>query len=109
MRLWDEELEGYREEARAMLQHMPALAQFSGEMDAVERAEAARKAFDESMPPALSEKAECRAIPGPAGDLPVRIFRPKGEARGLFLHLHGGGWILGNRINISPTISIWRS
>jgi len=96
MRLWDEELEGYREEAREMLQYMPALAQFSGEMDPTERAEAARAAFDESMPAVLSESAECSTIPGPAGDLPVRIFRPKGEARGLFLHLHGGGWILGS-------------
>ena len=30
------------------------------------------------------------------GDIPVRIFRPKGEARGLYLHLHGGGWVLGD-------------
>jgi len=95
MRLWDEELEGYREEARAMLEHMPELEKFSANMGRVERAKAARKSFEESMPAVLSEAAECSTIPGPAGDLPIRIFRPKGEARGLFLHIHGGGWILG--------------
>lgn len=42
-----------------------------------------------------SERAVTRTIPGPAGDIPVRIIRPAGEARGLYLHLHGGGWVLG--------------
>ncbi len=96
MRLWDKELEGYREEARAMLEHMPALEKFSSDMDPVERAQAARRSFDQTMPITTSESAELSMIPGPAGDLPVRIFRPAGEARGLFLHIHGGGWILGS-------------
>jgi acetyl esterase len=96
MKLWDDELEGYRDEARAMLEHLPALEQFSSAMEPAARAIAARKSFSESMPAVLSENAETFAIPGPAGDLPVRIFRPKGTARGLFLHLHGGGWILGS-------------
>jgi acetyl esterase/lipase len=96
MRLWDEELEGYREEARAMLQHLPALAAFPADMEVTARAQAARKAFDASTPIVLSDSAESSSIPGPAGDLPVRIFRPSGQARGLFLHIHGGGWILGS-------------
>lgn len=37
---------------------------------------------------------EARTIPGPAGEIPLRIFRPEG-ARGAYLHLHGGGWALG--------------
>ena len=38
-----------------------------------------------------------RVIPGPAGDLPVRVFRP-GPADGLplLLWFHGGGWVTGN-------------
>jgi acetyl esterase/lipase len=35
-----------------------------------------------------------RTIPGPAGPIPLRIFRPEGS-RGAFLHIHGGGWALG--------------
>lgn len=96
MRLWDEELEGYREEARELLQHMPGLARTDTISDPLARAQASRKAFNESMPSALSDRAEATTIPGPAGDLPVRLFRPSGEARGLFLHIHGGGWILGS-------------
>ena len=40
---------------------------------------------------------EDRMIPGPGGDLPVRIFTPAGE--GLFpvlMYFHGGGWVLGS-------------
>jgi acetyl esterase len=35
-----------------------------------------------------------RTIPGRAGDIPVRIFR-HAEPQGVFLHIHGGGWVLG--------------
>jgi acetyl esterase/lipase len=38
---------------------------------------------------------ESRTIPGPAGPIPLRIFRPAEPPRGAFLHLHGGGWTLG--------------
>src|SRR6185503_9696915 len=38
-----------------------------------------------------------RTIPGPSGDLPVRVFRPS-SATGLplLLWFHGGGWVTGN-------------
>jgi acetyl esterase/lipase len=26
--------------------------------------------------------------------IPYRVFRPKGESRGVYLHIHGGGWVL---------------
>jgi len=35
-----------------------------------------------------------RTVPGRDGDIPVRVFRPE-DPRGVFLHLHGGGWTLG--------------
>lgn len=34
-------------------------------------------------------------IPGRAGPLKLRIARPAAAARGIYLHLHGGGWMLG--------------
>ena len=36
-----------------------------------------------------------RTIPGPAGDLPVRVFVPE-QVDGVYLHIHGGGWVLGS-------------
>jgi acetyl esterase len=37
---------------------------------------------------------ESRRIPGPAGEIGLRIFRPE-KPRGVYLHIHGGGWALG--------------
>ncbi|MGG0720335.1 alpha/beta hydrolase [Robertmurraya massiliosenegalensis] len=42
-------------------------------------------------------KVEDKLIPGPAGDIPVRIYTPEGQ--GLFpalIYYHGGGWTIGN-------------
>lgn len=96
MKLWDDELEGYRAEAREMLRFLPEMNEPTSETDPVARAQIQRKAFREMAPVPASDRAEAMTIPGPAGDVPVRVFRPEGKARGLYLHLHGGGWILGD-------------
>lgn len=97
MKLWDEQLEGMREEARNMLQFLPALSQPDASLAPLTRARLIREGFGAVMGNApRSARAEATTIPGPGGAIPVRIFRPKGKARGLYLHLHGGGWILGN-------------
>lgn len=96
MKLWDAQLEGYREEARNMLQFLPALIQPDAKLDALTRARQIREGFQTVTAAApRSAKAVATTIPGPAGPIPVRLFRPKGKARGLYLHIHGGGWILG--------------
>jgi acetyl esterase len=41
-----------------------------------------------------SEKATDRTIPGPAGPLRLREFRPA-RVDGAMLHIHGGGWMAG--------------
>ena len=40
------------------------------------------------------DAAEPRTIPGPAGDVPIRVMIPD-EVSGVYLHFHGGGWTLG--------------
>jgi acetyl esterase/lipase len=56
----------------------------------------ARKAGRGIFPLAApSPRAETFEIPGPRGPIPLRLLRPEGEARGVFLHLHYGGWTLG--------------
>ena len=40
---------------------------------------------------------EDRTVPGPAGDIPVRIYTPEGDTPlPLLVWYHGGGWVLGN-------------
>lgn len=38
-----------------------------------------------------------RLIPGPGGELPVRVYRPLGDGPfPVMLYFHGGGWVIGN-------------
>jgi acetyl esterase len=40
---------------------------------------------------------EDRKIPGPAGEIPVRIYRPDGKAPlPALVYFHGGGWVIGS-------------
>lgn len=42
-------------------------------------------------------KVEDRTIPGPAGQIPVRIYSPaEGGIRPVFVLIHGGGWVIGD-------------
>jgi acetyl esterase len=61
-------------EARAS---MLALAGASGELETVAR-------------------IEDRSVPGPGGDIPVRVYTPEGPAPlPLLVYFHGGGWVIG--------------
>ncbi|WP_096200741.1 alpha/beta hydrolase [Bacillus sp. FJAT-45350] len=43
------------------------------------------------------EKVENRFIPGPGGDIPVRIYTPEGEGPfPALVYYHGGGWVIGD-------------
>lgn len=49
------------------------------------------------VPPATVDSVSERTVPGPAGEIPVRVYTPEGD--GPFTPLvffHGGGWILGD-------------
>ncbi len=41
-------------------------------------------------------RAEDMTVPGPGGDIPVRVLVPEGTPRGLIVYYHGGGWVIGN-------------
>lgn len=42
-------------------------------------------------------KIENRSIPGPAGEIPVRIYTPLGNGPfPVVVHIHGGGWVIGS-------------
>lgn len=53
------------------------------------------------FPPARPDPdAEARGVPVPgAPEVPVRVIRPRTrEARGTFVHIHGGGWLFGQAV-----------
>ncbi|HXW83877.1 MAG TPA: alpha/beta hydrolase [Candidatus Binataceae bacterium] len=37
-----------------------------------------------------------RTIPGPAGEIPLRIYTPGPSPNGILVYFHGGGWVLGD-------------
>jgi acetyl esterase len=39
---------------------------------------------------------DARLIDGPAGSLPIRIYRPSVPSQGIVLYLHGGGFVVGD-------------
>ena len=46
--------------------------------------------------PVMSSRARTIKIAGKDGNaIPLRVIEPQGAARGVYLHLHGGGWVLG--------------
>lgn len=52
--------------------------------------------------PAMAQ-IEDRSIPGPAGDIPVRIYRPTtGSAAPVLVYFHGGGMVLGSNHSFEP-------
>lgn len=46
--------------------------------------------------PPESKRAHVETIPGPRGPIPLRILMPDGAPKGVYLHIHGGGWTLGS-------------
>jgi len=42
-------------------------------------------------------RVEDRMIPGPNGEIPIRIYTPEGTVPfGVLVYFHGGGWVVGN-------------
>ena len=58
---------------------------------------AARPPLDQ---PEEVARVDDRVVPGPGGDVPVRVYTPAeavgGDAAALLLWLHGGGWVIGD-------------
>ena len=79
--------------------------------DAVEKLPATQKPVTELPPQVIRDarergeglwgpletvpEAEPRRLELPGGAVPVRVLRPPDAPRGVYLHLHGGGWTLG--------------
>lgn len=52
--------------------------------------------------PAMAHIEDC-AIPGPAGQIPIRIYRPSAESdQTVLVYFHGGGMVLGSNHSFEP-------
>ncbi|PFG73845.1 alpha/beta hydrolase [Tepidiforma thermophila] len=90
-------------QVEALLQMMAAQAQAAGvpplwELDpatARANAELSFQAFNQPLPASVT--ITDRTIPGPAGEIPAKIFTPAGQGPfPLVVYFHGGGWVIGS-------------
>jgi acetyl esterase len=71
-------------------------------LDSLAPGEARLQAIDRFKPPATGvaepvASVEDRRIPGPAGEIPVRVYTPDAPSpRPAMVYLHGGGWVICN-------------
>ena len=95
----DPDVRTFNEQVEQMLATVPAVHTMPPEVTREAR-ESGRGAFG---PIVRSEMAQERTIPGPAGEIPVRVFEPD-AVRGVYLHIHGGGWTLGRAHHQDPRL-----
>lgn len=96
MRFWDDDIEAQRPEARACVaEHLETLRAvhndrppLPGGLDPFERARAVRASFPQfPKDPAGADRA--------IEEVPCRVFRPSAAPRAVYVHVHGGGMVLG--------------
>src|SRR5216117_3320159 len=87
-------------EAKALLEQMTAVVRPFDELS-VEEARAAIATLSAAAGEGEAvARVENRTVPGPRGEMPVRVYTPEGRAPLLplpvLVYFHGGGWVIGN-------------
>ncbi len=85
------ETRAFNDELERQLAAVPAV----NELPPEESRQARREGRGIFPAPVFLPEARVIDIDGPGGRLGLRIIEPDGVASGAFLHLHGGGWTLG--------------
>ncbi|MFI0352004.1 alpha/beta hydrolase [Actinomadura sp. 9N407] len=95
------------DETRAFNAGVAELLSTQPALEDVDDAPALRAAREEGRSvfptPVRVAEATTRTVPGRAGGVPVRVFRPD-DVRGVYLHIHGGGWTLGSADSQDPLL-----
>ena len=85
-----DETRAFNDELRKLLMAQPGTSELTPE-----QVRKARREGKSWMGPVVhSEHAETITIDGPGGDLDLRVINT-GTSNGVYLHIHGGGWVLG--------------
>jgi acetyl esterase/lipase len=103
MNLWSEidpEAAAFNLELEELLLTYPRLTDLTP-AEARRQREEGRSAFGALV---LSPEAEERTLPLQTGSRRARLFLPR-DPRGVYLHLHGGGWVLGGIHHQDPRLS----
>jgi len=84
------------QDVQALLDQLAALDVFPLSQYPVDVArEVSTKFRSDSDGPAVGDVTD-RSIPGPGGDIPVRVYRPDGDGPfPTLIYFHGGGWVIG--------------
>jgi acetyl esterase len=96
----DAETAAFNADLEKQLAAMPPLYEFPPSVVRQAR-EAGQGPFG---PLVFVEWATERGIPGPAGEIPLRLFVPE-RVRGVYLHLHGGGFTIGGARHHDPLLA----
>ena len=92
-------------EIRALLDQLAASGRPPLHRQSVEQARAfhAEDAAALNGPPVPVAAVADRTVPGPAGELPVRVYTPEGAAPfPIVVFFHGGGWVVGTLDTYDP-------
>ena len=84
--------------ARAFLeQHVAAGSQPVCSMSVEEARRVSAEMFASAPPGGPVARVEDMCVPGPAHDIPVRVYTPSGEGPfPVLVYFHGGGWVVGD-------------
>jgi acetyl esterase len=86
-------------QARAFLDQLQELGVPGiGELPPDEARAAGDAASEAVFGPFVEVPWEERAVPGPAGAIPTRVYRPGDELAPVLVYFHGGGWVLGSLV-----------
>jgi acetyl esterase len=84
-------------EAQQLLAALDAAGLPPFEHMTVPQAREAAKGFIDLQGEPEQIAVEDRTIPGPAGDIPVRVYTPTGDGpKPVIVYFHGGGWVIGD-------------
>jgi acetyl esterase len=97
---------GVTPEVRSLLDAMAALGSPPIEEQTPEQVRDAYGQFSALTSRAEIASATDRTFPGPAGDVPVRVYVPTAEPgpRPVLVYFHGGGWVIGDLESHDATV-----
>jgi acetyl esterase len=83
-------------QAKALLDAMPPMPDFDAiPLELIRQGMASQNALAPGAVPLQVAKVENRTIPGPDGEIPVRIYTPEGQGPfPVLVYFHGGGFVL---------------